>query len=334
MAALYLPSLIETICEENKNKCSFHIIQFYSQNLVTEDLMNSLKSRYGTRLIFSNYIYGKKNWTYFLSLIKAIKKIREIYSQFKKTKFYIAHPNHILTNYIAFHLGRSLFVEVNQIPDGIANFYNVDVKSYRVKMYVKKIISYFLGFEYHLYVGHYLGYEIDIYSKYYFLGKPYANVELNKQSLMRIPILRVKEKKGGLLILGQDVAIELAVVYMKYIDALLDRLNLQSGILYYRPHPAEIVSDEFKLFLKRHGCQLLSCDGLAEDVMVEYDHCVGFFSSALVNAKLIYGDALKLTTCDGDFIREILPFVTSSGHIELRKLFNEVGISIIDLNSC
>ena len=99
----------------------YFVIEFYPQQIITNITENNLKRFNST-----------STREYLRNIKECIRFIEEKVIHYKEVFFYFSHPFHMLSNYF-FFLNNSKYHFV-QIPDGIANYYNVTTRSFLSKM--------------------------------------------------------------------------------------------------------------------------------------------------------------------------------------------------------
>lgn len=324
MVALYLLHLIESVY---KSEDQIKIVEFYQKPLLNSKQKQQLHEKYSDYVKIESYICKPYSFGYFFHLRKELKKLRELDSMGGRACFYIAQPNHILTNYVYFSLNGSDRIDIHLIPDGIANYYAVSVSSYKKKMILKKIYSLALGFNYKMYYGDYLGIDYGIYKSVYYLNiKSKYIPKFWNQIKINMPITIPNKSGVDLLILGQDVAKGSEDLYLKIVSLILKINN--SFRIDYRPHPAEIVNKELEKLFEKNNVKILKNTGIAENITCKYAKCVGFLSSALFNTALLCGNWVRIESYYGDFIKDFIPMLTDKSIIELNHLFAKVGIKV------
>lgn len=332
MVVLYLEDLLTTLDNQCNSTQDFYIIEFYTRKLLSDDKTINIKSKYNGRIHVSSFVYNSSFVKYLAYLYLVIIFIRKFVNNFEEINFYIAHPNHILTNYIFFELSKLSHISVNQIPDGIANYYNVNTDAYESRMFQKKILAFALGLKYYRYKGLYLGTDLNVFSKYYYYGISYANVNLlHQQSICSVALKKTNESAEFALLIGQDVSLDNSIVYFNIVEQIVICLSKRYGKVHYKPHPSEKLSLEQMARLTKHSCDVVNFDGIVEEIMYKYKVCVGFFSSSLFNGKIMHGDGLRVITIDGSFILSLLPFIRIEELNSLRNLFVSVGVEVLEL---
>jgi hypothetical protein len=331
MVITYLEQLLHTIDLEQGGQAQFIIVSFYSRNLLTECKRDKLLTVYNGRIMIKNYIAPEKGFNYLLKVKSAIKLINKVAFNYDNLIFYIAHPNHIITNYIYFDLSVKKNISIHQIPDGIANYYYVNVSHYMPRMVIKKIISIFIGIKYTLYNGHYLSGAISRFDRYYYFSTAYHDMPVELQRKINNDNVVIINNSDGVLIIGQDVSVKYRAIYLQTLQNIIAILGKRFDKINYRAHPAEKMSCNEVVCLSNLGCEIVDRIGVVEDIMGSYKLCIGFYSSALINARYIYGEKLELVTYDGNYITKFLPFIDASELDGLKSVFLSLNISSLEV---
>ena len=323
---LYIESLIKKVAI---NKDDVYIFTFYKKVLISTDFKEHIKNiNKGVNIKFYDYIYQNLLIRY-LFLLKCILKINTISD--KSSVYYIVHPNHIITNYILFTLAPKYSSEVNLIPDGIANYYSVDIKPYKKNMFFKSLVSRLALIRYKNYTGDYIGLEEDLYEKHFYIN-PYIPVssKSSKKIPLQIPFYENKDiVNNSLLILGFDFKPkELAKEYIKVYKKFLDKREGVFKIIHYKPHPSENISKELFIFLNSFNIKIIENDAIAEDIMHKYSSVIGIFSSSLVNARIM-SNRINLICLYPSCIKLFMPFVSLNELNKLNNIFKKLNIEIV-----
>ncbi len=332
MVVFYIKQLLLQILQPNEK---IIVIEFYRKKLLSEKIIGELKSTFPNSFEFLRYNYQDNYFKYIFYLAKAINKLNFFGHQ--HVHFYLAHPNHILTNYIYFTLSKRPLCKVNLIPDGIANFYRASTKSFIIGMVLKKILALFLLVNYRIYLCDYLGIEKRIYSQYFFLGHPNYSSEINLcQSEIKLHkfnkrLSSVNQEK--IILLGQGVPKKKRIIYLDALKKVLNFIRSKYRFeIVYRPHPSESLSNELISYFYENNIRIDNSDGIAEDIISSYKICCGFFSSAQINCLLMFNAKTEQIIFDGDFMSHIMPFLDDIGRKkDLISIFTSLGGRVVVL---
>jgi len=331
MVVFYLENLLDLVVEKNHKVV---IIEFYKNSIINETITNKLKDNYSDRFHFFKFEHKGNLFKYIFLLYRAFKVLVNIVS-LESTKYYIAQPNHILTNYVYFELSNRNFTSVNLIPDGVANYYEVPVSSYLKLMYFKKVLSMFLGYSYKIYKDDYFGVSEGFYSKYYYIALKYSGIPYHFQQIELKPTKCRSNPNpsrfGKVILLGFDVSKKNEDKYMSVLDKTFNNIKNTEKIIYYRPHPRENVTKELISVLKKNNIFITSRSGVAEDFIGEFEKCYGFYSSVLINTRYRYGDTVEVCCVDGDFILDFMPFMNLKERLKLQEIMKSLGIIFLNL---
>lgn len=322
---LYIESLIAEVSQKDEE---VYIFTFYGKKIITNDLKKKLKANNkGLKIKFFDYLY-KNSLMRYLYLWKCTNKIRNIAC--KSSTYYIVHPNHIITNYILFSLAPKYSSKVNLIPDGLANYYPVNIRPYKKNMFLKTLVSCSLLLRYKNYSGDYLGLDTDLYHKHFYIN-PYRPISSKSSKKIGLEISsqnKIQSKPRSLLIIGFDFKQkELIKNYVEIYSKFLDNFKTFYENIDYKPHPAEVVNIELLQFLKLRKIKIINSNEIIEDIVNNYSSAVGMYSSSLINARIINKNINLISLCPSS-IHSFMPFVLPAELDRLNQIFSKLDIEV------
>jgi hypothetical protein len=331
MVALYLLPLLSTIARHDEKVI---VIEFYKNPVLHPDVLAEIRQKFSAQIF--QYNYGDSTVRY-LKMLIAAKRVSDGCSRSFLCSWYIAHPNHILTNHVAFSLHERFQSKLYLIPDGLANCYRVSLEPYRKKMMAKKILARVILMRYRIYTGDYLGQELGIYDAQFYVG---ARSRQCAVALSQIELALPKRdlepfysRSGRVLFVGFDVRAEIRSAYLLLLSKALVLLVSRGFRVFYRPHPMERLCSETKALLMRRGVEVADVPSLrAEEHVCSFQVCAGFFSSALINVKLIYQDQLEVICFDSALMAEMLPFMPAEQRVSVEFLLKTLGVTLVMLD--
>ncbi|MEG2347701.1 MAG: polysialyltransferase family glycosyltransferase [Cetobacterium sp.] len=322
MTKFYLKELIEQINSKN-----IVVITLYKNKLLED-----IKFIKNVSVYEFPYLTLKEQ----LMQLKRIKKdhISSILEE-KKNKeinFYIAQPNHILTNYIYFNLSKDKRISVHQIPDGIANYLKVETKKYFFKMCFKKICSSMIGLKYKIYLGDYLGEKFNNFKTYYYIGdSPNLSKEKNKKQI----ILEKKQLEvrglNKIIFLGQGVFPNKS--YYKMLEDVFYDLSNKYEKVYYKAHPAEKETKELQNILKKYKIFFYKERKNSEFLIDEFKNYAAFVSTSYLTLRLVAGNDVKLISyIDKRNLKIAFSHFNENNIKKIIELYEKLNVEIRYLN--
>lgn len=299
----------------------YFVIEFYPQQIITNITENNLKRFNST-----------STREYLRNIKECIRFIEKKVVPYKEVFFYFSHPFHMLSNYF-FFLNNSKYHFV-QIPDGIANYYNVTTRSFLSKMLLKKIASFFINIKYSLYSGHLTAVEknkyeyiITLYEKGLIRnGNVIRKIELSNQTKNAD-----QEKSNNILILGQSYKNYYLYqkTYSKIFEYVISNFKSDSNI-FYKNHPNENINQHFKDLLSNYKINILSTQKQVELIAANYNTVISEVSSALFNLKILYGDKIHCIA----YLQNVKYLsgrrVNHKRILEIKQQLKSVGVTIIE----
>jgi len=306
-------SYLNEIIKKKEIHDKFIVIEFYSREII-----NCIEQERVFR-----FLYGKSKFKYFIELLRAKSLINRIFSSYANVDFYFSHPMHILSNYIFF----SSLSNINfyMIPDGIANYYEVNTYRYIKKMIIKKIISFFVGIKYKIYKDHITGYNVGNYIGAYSLSCDFFLFDKKPELISSKKIFTIKEEnKNKILILGQPSSG--GMFYINYIEKIVS--SFKNNEFFYKPHPAENLSKQFIKWLCVNHIEIIRTNSSAEDLAGEFYVFVSSVSSGLFSIKLIYGSNVVCISFVQKNMMEELFSITGKDLVMIKNKFLSVGVEV------
>jgi hypothetical protein len=276
MPNIYIANLIAQL--EIK---TYRVIEFYSKPVIT-----TVDPGYLKRFNHHNKIL------YARDIRSAVKYILSIIQPYQNVTFYFSHPFNAVANYFFFRDDPSY--HYIQIPDGIANYYQITTRSFILKMILKKIVGWLIGIPYSLYFTHLTGImesKFDQIITFHETGLIHNGQEIIKLKLDWALQKSTVEKRNKILILGQSY--KNFMIYYNTYEQIFKYIQVTYGTNYdivYKCHPNEVVTSRFAALLHRYHISILDRKEQVEFFALEYGIIISEASSALLNIKIIYGD--------------------------------------------
>ena len=320
LTKIYIKQLISKI----DNKEEILIIEFYKKKII-DDIE-------GIKII---RLQCENSYKYLINLYKYKTIINKLDRIYNKIKFYFAHPNHIISNYVFFRNNNNY--EYNLIPDGILNYYNITTNKLHSKMNKKRKISRMLGLDYTIYEGHLTGYEFNKYKNIYCLHKEDLITYITSDNLIKLNInLNSQHKSENILILGQThnnskkylKLLENCIIF--YLNKIHFKESCEKGNVYYKPHPNEFLDENIKELLNKFNIKIYLENTPAELLISKFNTFIGFTSSVLMNLRIIYGNQYNIYSyIDYKYITD-LHSISKENLDEIVAVFINKGINVYE----
>lgn len=316
MVNIYISALIRQL-----KLSEYLVVEFYSNQIITNVKEEKVK----------RYIYSG-TFDYLRNLKNCVQFINKETESYNRVYFYFSHPFHMLSNTYFFSGNRKFhFV---QIPDGIANYYNVTTLNFLPTMLVKKITSIFIHLKYSMYLGHLTGVQCG---KYDYLITLYEKGFINAGQKTRL--ISIDDKKNQLngvrakniLVLGQSYK-----NYKYYRSTYLNIFNfIESEFesqfkIYYKKHPNENLNNDFMNLLRKYNIEMENNNKQVELFGQIYKTIISEASSALFNLKILYGEKIDCIAYLKN-VNHLSGRRISHKHIrEIKQQLQNVGVTIIE----
>lgn len=310
MLNIYITELLNTI-----NSTNYIIIEMYSSEVLTEQ--TNLK-RYR----------NKNKLQLFLNLFRIKNKLNKLRKKYDNIHYYIPHPIHIISNYIAFSILRQNDC-ISLIADGVMNYYSCKSQRFKNKMKFFKIISYLLNINYKLFNDHCTAYNVISY-KYLFVI--YKEGVVSIKSNMQLIELKTQNSKvttlDNILIVGQPSLDDDAKNKL-----LISQINIieKNNKIYYKPHPSEIISSSTKRILDNHNISILSSNKPIESINNTFDTYISTTSSVLINMKILYPKVKCIAVMNNyQLLIKMQKNICAANLDELKATFQKIGVFVYD----
>lgn len=311
MAAFYIENLVSQYCGRFDN---VYVVEVYWKEIVRDS--NSFKL---FRFVHGNGI------SKLASVRSAVKCIDTLVASHGGGAFFIAHPMHLVTNYVA-RFCKKNNMELNLVPDGIINYYPCSVNQFRSAIFIKRFLSPLLLLGFFDLHNDCLGFDAFSYKAIFSLTK--KNLIVGDCKVVNV--IDFIESEDGVsrnagLIIGQP----LNLPFFKLRDAIFKMVCcLRSrGVsdISYKPHPSERVDDLLFGYLKELEVRLCEGGQTAEFLVGEYMYFCSLASSALANIKIISPSSVCIA-----FISYFEGDASGRQLQAIRSYFEGVGVEIND----
>lgn len=310
-------------------------LQFFAITSIIEQKKINLKEKDICFFFYKkNIFYLKKCELIFYDNSNFSKKIKSIWNFKKKIKqilsngsiktIHIAHPYHLPTNFLLFHIQNK---KAYLIPDGVLNYSNKRIEFFQfISMIGKFALALMLGMTYRPYTGHLTAYNKRCrYRGVYTFKSDGLVTDCGRVCLIKkaqYPSITNKENPIY-MILDQDIekifCKRKSHIFRQGMAEYLSKKRIHHVL--YKSHPTQKNTNDW---LIDYGIrvQFISSDLPIEMIFHKYSvmEVISFFSSALLNIQDMYPH-IKCTA--------IMP---SRSHLNLKNikiLFNKRGVSVV-----
>lgn len=312
MAAFYLEKLVSQYCGGFER---VYVLEIYEKKLI-------LDSDFFTLIRF-NY---QNKFDRLLAFYRAVKYINKIVARHLSFAFFIAHPMHLVTNYVA-RLCRRKNFELNMIPDGVVNYYHCPVSRFKKSIYIKRCFSPFLAMGFFDLRDDCLGFDVFSYATVFSLARKNLIVgDCKVVKLIKFDDVSSEKRSSSGLVIGQRFDGISSMVIFDIIRSMVSCLRERGASeVYYKPHPSEVIDELFVVFLNSLDVKLCGDKETAEFLVDKYMFFGSVASSALANIKIISPSSVCVA-----FICFAYRIIPASQVLAIRSYFEGLGVDVYD----